>query len=85
MSDGRNVHMAMYHGGGNITQLRPIAARLVAQGYRVRIIVGPGLNRARIPVDKPSLQKLSATGAKLTQLREPEVHLWAARCHQIMA
>ena len=78
MSDGGNVLMAMYPGGGNIAQLRPIMACLVAQGHRVRVLVGPGVNRARLPADASLLRSLRSTGAEVMRLREPKVHSWDA-------
>jgi hypothetical protein len=78
MTDGRNVLMAMFQGGGNIPQLLPIVARLVARGYRVRVLVGPGVRRSRLPVSESLWRSLHATGAQILRLREPEVHPWDA-------
>ena len=78
MTDGRNVLMAMFQGGGNIPQLLPIVARLVVLGYRVRVLVGPGVRRSRLPVSEHLLRSLHATGAQIMRLREPEVHPWDA-------
>jgi hypothetical protein len=35
MPEGRQILMAMFQGGGNIPQLLPIVARLVARGHQV--------------------------------------------------
>lgn len=76
MTDGRNVLVAMFQGGGNIPQLLPIVARLVTLGHRVRVLVGPGVRRSRLPVSEHLLRSLHATGAQIIRLREPEVHPW---------
>ena len=76
MTDGRNILMAMFQGGGNIPQLLPIVTRLVMLGHRVRVLVGPGVRRSRLPVSEHLLQSLHATGAQILRLREPEVHPW---------
>jgi UDP:flavonoid glycosyltransferase YjiC (YdhE family) len=78
MTDGRNLLMAMFQGGGNIPQLLPIVTRLVARGHRVRVLVGPGVRRARLPVSESLWQSLHATGAEIMRLREPDVHPWDA-------
>ena len=78
MTDGRHVLMAMFQGGGNIPQLLPIVARLVALGYRVRVLVGPGVRRSRLPVSESLWRSLRATGAQILRLREPDVHPWDA-------
>jgi hypothetical protein len=78
MDEGRNVLMAMFQGGGNIPQLLPIVARLVALGHRVRVLVGPGVRRSRLPVSESLWRSLHATGAQILQLRAPDVHPWDA-------
>jgi hypothetical protein len=78
MTDGRHILMTMFQGGGNIPQLLPIVARLVARGHRVRVLVGPGVRRSRLPVSESLWQSLHATGAQIMQLRESEVHPWDA-------
>ena len=77
MSGGRNVLVAMYPGGGNIAQLRPLMACLVDQGHQVRVLVGPGVNRARLPADASLLRLLRSTGAEVMRLREPKATLGA--------
>ena len=76
MTDGRHVLMAMFQGGGNIPLLLPIVTRLVARGHRVRVLVGPGVRRSRLPVSESLSRSLHATGAQILRLREPEVHPW---------
>jgi UDP:flavonoid glycosyltransferase YjiC (YdhE family) len=78
MDEGRNVLMAMFQGGGNIPQLLPIVARLVALEHRVRVLVGPGVRRSRLPVSESLWRSLHATGAQILRLREPDVHPWDA-------
>ena len=76
MTEGRHILMTMFQGGGNIPLLLPIVARLVARGHQVRVLVGPGVRRARLPVSESLSQSLHATGAAILRLREPEVHPW---------
>jgi MGT family glycosyltransferase len=78
MTDGRQILMAMFQGGGNIPLLLPIVARLVASGHRVRVLVGPGVRRSRLPVSESLWRSLHGTGAEILRLREPEVHPWDA-------
>jgi UDP:flavonoid glycosyltransferase YjiC (YdhE family) len=76
MAEGQNLLMAMFQGGGNIPQLLPIVARLVTLGHRVRVLVGPGVRRSRLPVSESLWRSLHATGAQILRLQEPEVHPW---------
>jgi UDP:flavonoid glycosyltransferase YjiC (YdhE family) len=78
MTEGRHILMAMFQGGGNIPLLLPIVTRLVARGHRGRVLVGPGVRRARLPVSESLSRSLHATGAEILRLREPEVHPWDA-------
>jgi hypothetical protein len=78
MPEGRHVLMAMFQGGGNIPLLLPIVTRLVARRHWVRVLVGPGVRRSRLPVSESLWQSLHATGAEILRLREPEVHPWDA-------
>ena len=78
MTDGRNILMAMFQGGGNIPLLLPIVTRLVTLGHRVRVLVGPGVRRSRLPVSEHLSRSLHATGVQIMRLREPEVHPWDA-------
>src|SRR4029453_18972598 len=78
MTEGRQILMGMFQGGGNIPLLLPIVARLVARGHWVRVLVGPGVRRSRLPVSESLWQSLHATGAEIMRLREPDVHPWDA-------
>jgi hypothetical protein len=71
MTDGRHILMAMFQGGGNIPLLLPIVARLVTLGHRVRVLVGPGVRRSRLPVSEPLWRSLHAIGAQI---------LWTTVC-----
>jgi hypothetical protein len=62
MTDERNLLMAMFQGEGNIPQLLPIVTRLVTLGHRVRVLVGPGVRRSRLPVSEHLWRSLHATG-----------------------
>src|SRR5512145_2036177 len=64
MAEGRHILMAMFQGGGNIPQLLPIVTRLVTLGHRVRVLVGPGVRRSRLPVSESLWRSLHATGAQ---------------------
>jgi hypothetical protein len=59
MPEGRQILMAMFQGGGNIPLLLPIVARLVTRGHRIRVLVGPGVRRARLPVSASLWQSLT--------------------------
>ena len=45
---------------------------------QVRVLVGPGVCRSRLPVSESLSRSLHATGAEILRLREPEVHPWDA-------
>ena len=81
MANRRNLLIAMFQGGGNIPQLLPIVARLVALGHQVRVLVGPGVRHSRLPVSGQLLKALYATGARVLRLREPDVHPLDATAH----
>ena len=81
MANRRNLLIAMFQGGGNIPQLLPIVARLVALGHQVRVLVGPGVRHSRLPVSGQLLKALQATGARVLRLREPDVHPLDATAH----
>jgi UDP:flavonoid glycosyltransferase YjiC (YdhE family) len=66
--------VAMFQGGGNIPLLLPIVTRLAARGHHVRVIVGPGVRRSRLPVGESLDRALGAIGAEVVRLREPDVH-----------
>jgi hypothetical protein len=65
MPEGRQILMAMFQGGGNIPLLLPVVARLVARGHQVRVLVGPGVRRSRLPVSESLWRSLHATGAEV--------------------
>ena len=64
----------MFQGGGNIPLILPVAARLVAQGHRVRVLAGPGIRASRLPVSASLRERVLATGATLTILDAPVPH-----------
>jgi len=66
--------VAMFQGGGNIPLLLPIVARLVTQGHRVRVLVGPGVRASRLAVSAHLDRSLRSTGADVIRLRESDVH-----------
>lgn len=66
--------VAMFQGGGNIPLLLPIVARLAALGHHVRVMVGPGVRRSRLPVSEQLDRSLRAIGAEVIRLREPDIH-----------
>jgi UDP:flavonoid glycosyltransferase YjiC (YdhE family) len=68
------VLVAMFQGGGNIPLIMPIVARLASRGNRVRVIIGPGVHRSRLPISEALRQRIEATGATLIPLREPAIH-----------
>ena len=79
MANRRSLLIAMFQGGGNIPQLLPIVARLIALGHQVRVLVGPGVRHSRLPVSAQLLEALQATGAEIVRLREPDAHPLDAR------
>jgi UDP:flavonoid glycosyltransferase YjiC (YdhE family) len=52
----------------------PIVARLAALGHHVRVMVGPGVRRSRLPVSEQLDRSLRAIGAEVIRLREPDIH-----------
>ena len=64
----------MFQGGGNIPLIMPIVARLVSRGHRVRVMVGPGVHRSRLPVSQALPEQIAAVGATLVRFREPSTH-----------
>ncbi len=63
-----SILAAMFQGGGNIPLLTPILARLVERGHELRIIIGPGVRRSRLPAahptDRPSVDDLALAGGQ---------------------
>jgi MGT family glycosyltransferase len=64
----------MFQGGGNIPLIMPIVGELVARGHRVRVLAGPGIRDARLPVSARFRERIAAAGAELVAFPEPEVH-----------
>ena len=69
-----SILAAMFQGGGNIPLLTPVLARLVERGHELRIIVGPGVRRSRLPVSDGLVNRLASIGATLVPFRQPEPH-----------
>jgi hypothetical protein len=65
---------AMFQGGGNIPQILPIVARLVARGHAVRVLAGPGVRANRLPVSARFRERVAASGATLVPFPEPTTH-----------
>jgi hypothetical protein len=64
----------IFQGGGNIPIILPILAELIARRHSVRVIVGPGVRASRLEVSDSLLRRLGEIGARVTPLREPDVH-----------
>jgi hypothetical protein len=64
----------MHQGGGNISLIIPVIARLVARGHKVRVMAGPGVLPSRLPVSAAFLTRIRAAGAIHVPFREPDVH-----------
>lgn len=69
-----SILAAMFQGGGNIPLLTPVLARLVERGHELRIIVGPGVRRSRLPISDDLVSRLAGIGATLVSFRQPEPH-----------
>ena len=69
-----SILATMFQGGGNIPLLTPVLARLVERGHELRIIIGPGVRRSRLPVSDGLLNRLASIGATLVPFRQPETH-----------
>ena len=70
----RRILVAMFQGGGNIPQILPIVVRLTDLGHRVRVVVGPGIRRDRLPVSVQLLESLDAAGVRVVPLGESSPH-----------
>lgn len=46
----------------------------MAVGHQVRVMVGPGVRRSRLPVSENLYGSLRTIGADVIRLREPDVH-----------
>jgi hypothetical protein len=64
----------MFQGGGNVSLILPILGELVTRGHRVRVMVGPGVRRSRLPISASLLHRVAEIGAELTRFDAPEVH-----------
>ncbi len=64
----------MFQGGGNIPLIMPVVTLLVSRGHQVRVMVGPGVHRSRLPISDGLRQRIKAAGATLVPLREPAIH-----------
>jgi MGT family glycosyltransferase len=72
---------ALFQGGGNIPLLMPILDRLIARGHAVRIMVGPGVRRSRLPVSVDLERRIASSGAIPILFREPDSHPLDAAPH----
>lgn len=68
------ILFAIVPDGGNIPLILPIAARLVARGHDVRVLVGPGVRASRLPISDRFLTRIAATGATVVPFQEPDIH-----------
>jgi MGT family glycosyltransferase len=68
---GKSFLFAMFHGGGNVHLILPVAARLTARGHRVRVLAGPRIWVSRPPPTTPLLDAVIGTGATALPLRMP--------------
>jgi UDP:flavonoid glycosyltransferase YjiC (YdhE family) len=69
-----SILAAIFQGGGNIPLVMPVLARLVERGHHLRVIVGPGVRRSRVPVSDSLVQRLLGIGATLVPFRQPNPH-----------
>jgi MGT family glycosyltransferase len=65
---------ALFQGGGNIALLMPVLERLIARGHAVRIMVGPGVRRSRLPVSLDLRRRIASSGAVPVSFCEPDAH-----------
>ena len=68
------VLFAMFEGGGNLSLILPIAARLVERGHEVRVLAGPNVRAGRPPISERFLPRIRATGATPVVLATPAPH-----------
>jgi MGT family glycosyltransferase len=64
----------MFQGGGNIPLIVPIVERLSDLGHDVRVVVGPGIRRDRLPVSASLLESLAAARVQVLSLPEASPH-----------
>ena len=69
-----HILAAMFQGGGNIPLLMPVMVSLVERGHHLRILIGPGVRRSRLPVSESVVHRLAAAGAAVIPFKEPDRH-----------
>lgn len=65
---------ATFQGGGNVPLILPALAELAARGHPVRVVVGPGVRRSRLPVSPDLLRRLFEAGAEAVPFPEQVPH-----------
>lgn len=65
---------AMFEGGGNLSLILPIVARLVERGHDVRVLACPNVRAGRPPMSERFLPRIHATGATAVVLPTPIPH-----------
>ena len=68
---GMRILVAMFQGGGNIPLILPIVGSLAGRGHQVRVLAGPGIRPAGMPIRSEFLQGIQAAGAVYVPLRAP--------------
>ncbi len=71
---GVRILFAMFEGGGNLSLILPIVARLVDRGHDVRVLAGPNVRAGRPPMSERFLPRIRATGATPVVLPTPTPH-----------
>lgn len=64
----------MFEGGGNVSLILPIVARMVERGHDVRVLAGPNVRAGRPPMSERFLSRISSTGAATVVLATPTPH-----------
>ncbi|MBR0663909.1 glycosyltransferase family 1 protein [Roseomonas hellenica] len=65
---------AVFQGGGNLELILPVLAELAARGHSLRVMVGPGIRRSRLPASPGLHRRLAQAGAEVVALSEPAAH-----------
>lgn len=65
---------AMFEGGGNLSLILPIVARLVERGHDVRVLAGPNVRASRRAMSDRFVRRIQATGAVPIVLATPTIH-----------
>lgn len=68
------ILFAMFEGGGNLSLIFPIVARLVERGHDVRVLAGPNVRAGRTLMSERFLPRIHATGATAVMLPTPTPH-----------